>query len=271
LIAGLERNFTGKVSFENSPVKKVRLFPSLRKKNSLLQLLFGKNSLSSESERRKAEFEDVLKGVENLLLLDNPFALLDDEMRQEALDKLKEVTKRKRLAVVLVTNNQEEIFKVCDRIGILNAGEIVQEGSPKEVYEKPNSIASASLLGRCNLITARRITFSKEEVPEFQTLEGNHRLRTNKVERKYLGSILQNVTLAVRPEHVCIYYGASFPEDNLIRAKVVDIEFCGSTTRVQFDADGLKLESTVLRLVGLEIGNECVIGIPPNKIRILLY
>jgi len=271
IIAGLEKDFTGKISFGSSPVGKVQMLPLPSKKNSFFQTLFKKEHLFSESEKRKSELEEAINRAENLLLLDNPFAPFDGEMRQEALEKLKQITKTKGLAVVFVTNNQEEIFKACDRIGILSRGEIVQEGSPKEIYENPNSLASASLLGRCNLIKARRITFSKEEVPVFQTLEGNHRLRTDKVERKYLGSILQDITLAVRPEHIYICSGASFPEDNLIRARVTNIEFHGSTTRVKFDADGLLLEALVLRLVGLDIGDECVIGLPPDKIKIIRH
>ncbi|MFN3329807.1 MAG: TOBE domain-containing protein, partial [Pyrinomonadaceae bacterium] len=261
----------GRISFENSTINQAKIVPSPPQKNSFLKSLFKKTPFLSESERRKIEFEEALRDAEGLLLLDNPFAPFDSEMRQEALEKLEETARRKNLAVVFVTNNEEEIFKICDRIGILDKGEIIQEGTPKEVYENPNSVASASLLGRCNLITARRITFSNEEMPEFQTLEGNHRLRTDKVERKNLGSILQNVTLAIRPEQVCIHCGASFPEDNLIRAKVTKIEFHGSTTRVEFDASGLPIEVLVLRLVGLKVGDECVIGLPPDRIKVLRY
>jgi ABC-type Fe3+/spermidine/putrescine transport system ATPase subunit len=269
LISGLEKDFTGNILFENSPIAKANIFPSPSK--SFFSFFSKKSTLFSDSERTKAEFEKALNNAENLLLLDNPFTYFDNEMRQEAIEKLRQKTKEKKLAVVFVTNNYEEIFRACDRIGILHKGEIIQEGSPKHIYEEPNSSASASLLGRCNFITARRISFSKDEIPEFQTLQGNHRLRTDKVERKNLGSIVQDIILAIRPENICIYSGASFPEDNLVRAKVTNIEFHGSTTRVELDADGLLLEAIVLRLVGLKIGDECVVGLPPKRIKILRY
>lgn len=270
IIAGKDKDFTGKVLFEDSEIKTAELITAeLTSTKSFFKKLLGTNNFVPVSERKLNELKQILEKAKDVLLLDNPFIFLNESERQKAIEILKDTVKKKLLSVIFVTNNLEEIFGACDRIGILHNGEIIQTGTPKEVYEKPEYVVSASLLGRCNLITSRRITFSKEEIPEFQTLEGNHKLKTNKVERRRLGSITRNVKLAVRPEHICISFGASFPEDNLLKAKVVKVDFRGEVTRVLLDANGLKLEATVLRLVGLDIGNECIIAIPPNRITIL--
>lgn len=273
LIAGHIKDYTGKISFEDAEVKDAVLVgaESQEEKSLFRRILPSKqkSDLFSENERRLEEFKRALDEANSVLLLDNPFACFDEKMREEALQQLRETTQQKNLSVILVTNNTEEIFGGCDRIGILHRGDIIQVGEPREVYEKPDYVASASLLGRCNLITARRVTFSNEEIPEFQTLEGGHRIKTDKVERRRLGAITQNVTLAIRPEHVCINFGAAFPEDNLLKAKVLQIDFRGETTRVKLDADGLLIEAVVLRLVGLNVGDDCMIGLPPNRITIL--
>lgn len=88
----------------------------------------------------------------------------------------------------------------------------MQTGTPREVFENPNSAAVARVTGRNNLIEARRLTSSKSDLPEFQTIVGEHRFFTNKVEKDQLGAINQNVTLAIRPEHISISFGASFPK-----------------------------------------------------------
>ena len=151
----------------------------------------------------------------------------------------------------------------------MHSGRIIQIGKPREVYENPNSVAVAKTTGRNNLIKARRLTSTKAEMPEFQTLNGEHRLFTDKVDKSNLGAINQNITLAIRPEHISISFGASFPEDNLLKAKITDVKYLGATTLITLDAKGLSLEALVLRLVGLNIGDECVVGLPPDRILVL--
>ena len=126
----------------------------------------------------------------------------------------------------------------------------------------------AKVVGRNNFFLARRLTSSKAELPEYQTLVGDHRLSTRKIERSGLAPLNQNVTLALRPEHVSISFGASFPEDNIIRATVTRIRFLGPVTLVEFNADGLTIEASVLRVVGLSIGEECMLSLPPDRIQI---
>jgi ABC-type Fe3+/spermidine/putrescine transport system ATPase subunit len=79
----------------------------------------------------------------------------------------------------------------------------------------------------------------------------------------------QNINLMIRPEQISISFGASFPEDNLLKATVSAVTPMGATTRVELDCDGLRLEALVLRLVGLNIGEECMVGLPPDRIIVL--
>ncbi len=106
-------------------------------------------------------------------------------------------------------------------------------------------------------------------MPEFMTLDGEHRLFAGKPEKSALGAINQNISLAIRPEHISISFGASFPEDNLLRATISEIKFQGSTTLLKLDANGLILDALVLRLVGLNVGEVCMVGLPPDRILVL--
>ena len=74
--------------------------------------------------------------------------------------------------------------------------------------------------------------------------------------------------LGIRPEQISISFGASFPEDNLLKATLTGVQYMGATTLIQLDANGLKLEALVLRLVGLNPGDECMVGLPPERILI---
>lgn len=278
LINGDEKVNSGEVLFEERKITNIPVaergfsFPQNHEQSSWKDLFRSdKTDKEDISDGQKQRFliEKAVQTSEKAVLLDNPFSAMNYELRDETYQVLREKVKEKNLAVVLATNNMDSAFAVCDRLAILQNGEIAQIDEPRTLYEKPESIAAARSLGRNNLIPAMRVTFNNEPTQEFQTLAGDHRLLTDKTERKMLGAITAPVTLAIRPEHISISFGASFPEDNLIKAKIVDIRYQGATTLLKLDANGLILESLVLRLVGLNVGDECMVGLPPDRIMVL--
>lgn len=237
-------------------------------KPGLIGSVLGRGPAADYQERaqRLDSFFDSANGV---LILDEPFEGLDVAVRQASVAHLRAAVVSRGLKVILATHDPEIIFEACDRAAILFNSEVIQTGTPRELYEHPDSVASALALGRANLIEARRVSKSNSEIPEFHTIDGGHRLFTQKTDKRQLGAINQNVSLAIRPEHVSISFGASFPEDNLLRATVTEVRYCGPTTLVSLDAEGLRLQSRVLRLVGLNIGDECMVGLPPDRILVL--
>nr|MDQ3323135.1 TOBE domain-containing protein [Acidobacteriota bacterium] len=204
-------------------------------------------------------------------LLDNQFCFMDRETREENCKKLRKTVKEKNLAVIFATNNYNEIFQICDRVSVLHDGEIKQTGTPREVYENPNSAIVARVTGRNNLIEAEFLESSKSKMPEVETLEGKHRLHAGNFRENAAEEFGKNITLAIRPEYISISFGASFPGDNLLKAKITGINYLGATTLIELDAQGLKLDALVLRLVGLQIGDECMVGLPPDRIFVFKY
>ncbi len=275
-IAGVELQTSGIISFDsldltNKPCQERNFyFPDLTNE-SYWKSIFktDKPSQLAAGEGQVLALEEALEKAEDVLLLDNQFCYMDRQTREQNCEKLRQKVKEKNLAVIFATNSFIEIFDICDRVAILHKGEIIQTGTPREVYETPNSAVVASVTGRNNLIEARRLTSNKVEIPEFLTLKGEHRLFTDKIDKHLLGAINQNLTLAIRPEHISISFGASFPEDNLLKAQITNIIFKGETTLIMLNANGLPLTALVLRLVGLNIGEECMVGLPPDRILVL--
>lgn len=231
----------------------------------------GVDELSGGQQQRVAIARAI--AIEpQLLLFDEPLSNLDVTLREETREELRELVKKLGLTAVYVTHDQDEAFALCDRVAIMENGEILQTGTPRELYQNPSSVGVARFLGRNNLIRAARLSSNKAAMPEFQTVAGEHRLAVDKsgdLDQAKLGAINQIVTLAIRPENVVLPFGAAFPEDNLLRAKVAAVNYFGATTRIVLDAAGLRLEALVLRLVGLQIGDDCLVSLPPNRISIL--
>lgn len=276
IVAGLEKHDAGTVhhdekdvTFEDCECRNFH-FPKISNQSYWRRIFkTDRDSELADGEGQLLAFEEALRNAEDVLLLDDSFCEMSRDMRLDNYEKLREEVKKKNLTTIFATNDFEEIFMTCDRVAVLHDGVIQQIGTPREIYENPDTATVAKLCGRNNLIKARRITDSNSDVPEFMTIIGEHRLHTAKQDLEILASINQNVTLAIRPEYISIAFGASFPEDNLIKAIITDIDFYGATTLIELDANGLHIEVIVLRLVGLEIGEECMIGLPPDRILVL--
>jgi ABC-type Fe3+/spermidine/putrescine transport system ATPase subunit len=225
-----------------------------------------KKSALADGEGQVLALNEALENAESVLLLDDSFCYMDRLLRNENYRKLKDKVSQNNLIVLIATNDFDEAMILCDRVVVIDNGEVLQIGTPDEIYLNPASSRVAYVSGRNNMIPARRITSNKIDTPEFQTIKGDHRLFTQKTEKSRFAPINQNNILAIRPEHISISFGASFPEDNLLKATIADVKFQGATTLVVLDAGGLILEALVLRLVGLTVGEECVVGLPPDRI-----
>jgi putative spermidine/putrescine transport system ATP-binding protein len=273
LISGAERCNGGTIHHNSNDITLLSCddrnfhFPRLTN-DSFWKKLFktDKNSALADGEGQVLALTEALENADSVLLLDDSFCYMDEFLRRNNYRKLKAAAREKNLIVLIATNDFEEALMLCDRVVVLDKGEVLQIGKPEEIYLNPASSRTASVSGRNNLIEARRLTSTKIEMPEFQTIVGEHRLFTDKTDKSRFAPINQNNILTIRPEHISISFGASFPEDNLLKAKITDVRFQGATTLVVLDADGLILEALVLRLVGLNIGEECVVGLPPDRI-----
>ena len=236
-----------------------------RARSSVLSRLFR---AKANNDNSFDSLDDAIASTKQVLLLDEPLSATDHLLRSSYIEKIRAVAGERGSIVLIASSDYSLMLEACDRIAVVTRGEIRQIGTPQDVYEHPDSVAVAQITGRNNLFAARRLTSSKADIPEFHTIDGGHRLFAQKIERGALGSLNQNVTLGIRPEHISISFGASFPADNLLKATVTCIQFLGPTTLVTLDAEGLVLQALVLRVVGLNAGDECMVGLPPERILI---
>lgn len=90
-----------------------------------------------------------------LLLLDEPLSNLDAKLRDEMRVELKGLQKALGLTMLYVTHDQTEAIVLSDRVAVMSEGRIVQEGTPREIYERPVSQFVAGFIGNSNLINGR--------------------------------------------------------------------------------------------------------------------
>jgi ABC-type Fe3+/spermidine/putrescine transport system ATPase subunit len=129
-----------------------------RRVDDALQLVglsgYGKRTIFelSGGERQRIALARALAPRPRLLLLDEPLGALDRTLREHLTDELRQIIKEAGITSVYVTHDQVEAFAVADRVVLMDAGRIVQSGTPAEVYQRPASPFVARFLGLNNLI-----------------------------------------------------------------------------------------------------------------------
>lgn len=137
--------------------------------------------LSGGQQQRVALARALITEPE-VLLLDEPFSSLDENLRQKMRELVIALHRELGLTTILVTHDQEEALVMSDRIAIMLDGQILQYDTPKSVYEHPSCPEVADYFGEMNYIegfvTNGRFTCSSSSLSTFQALleEGNYLL-----------------------------------------------------------------------------------------------
>ncbi|MDB5511852.1 MAG: spermidine/putrescine transporter ATPase [Enterovirga sp.] len=155
-----------------------------------------------------------------ILLLDEPLGALDKNLRERMQFELREIQRRLGITSILVTHDQEEALTMSDRVAVMSEGEIVQIGTPTEVYERPRTRFVSEFLGTANIFEgivkgeagAGEWTVALDRGGEAR-LAGDSGLATGR-----------RVSFAVRPERLRI----GPPSGSALMAKVQDVVFRGS-------------------------------------------
>lgn len=105
----------------------------------------------SGGQRQRVALARSLVKEPKLLLLDEPLGALDKKLREATQFEIMNIQDRLGITFMVVTHDQEEAMTLATRIGVMNHGQIVQVGTPKEIYEYPNTKFVADFIGSVNL------------------------------------------------------------------------------------------------------------------------
>ncbi len=111
----------------------------------------------SGGQQQRVALARALVMQPRLLLLDEPLSNLDAALREEMRIEIRELKDRLGITVVNVTHDQTEALTMSDKVVIMKDGVIVQQGTPKEIYDSPANVFVAKFIGSANAISCERI------------------------------------------------------------------------------------------------------------------
>jgi putative spermidine/putrescine transport system ATP-binding protein len=162
----------------------------------------------SGGQQQRVALARALAIEPQVLLLDEPLSNLDAKLREQLRDELKALQRRLGITTIHVTHDQSEAMALADRVVVMNAGAIVEIGTPRALYQMPQTRFTAEFLGHTNIIPAR-VQSGRMITPWGQML-GAAPVAANTVQ------------LSVRPEDLGLVAADDGP------GQVTDVTFLGS-------------------------------------------
>jgi multiple sugar transport system ATP-binding protein len=172
-------------------------------------LLSKKPGELSGGQRQRVALGRALIRRPNIFLMDEPLSNLDLKLRERTRTELKKLHETLKVTTIYVTHDQAEALVLSNRIGIMNAGDLVQVGKPQEIYDRPRNIFVAQFVGTPSInllnVSAQNsggslmIRLEGEEAPL-----GSIILPASDEVFSKLGMVGGDVILGVRPEAIAV-------------------------------------------------------------------
>ena len=187
-------------------------------------------TMLSGGQQQRVAVARALAVEPEVLLFDEPLSNLDVELREKTREELRALQQRLGITSIYVTHDQEEALALSDHIGVMNSGRLVELGTPRGLYENPQTAFVARFLGGANVVSDEKaaILLTGESPPA-------------------------STQLAVRPEHL-----ESAGGEEGLPVRVVSRQYLGSFEEYRVEAEG----ATMRMRVGTARAHD-----PPTRVR----
>jgi len=195
----------------------------------------------SGGQRQRIALARALAVEPKVLLLDEPFGALDAKVRKELRRWLRHLHDDLNVTTIFVTHDQEEAMTLASRIGVMRQGEILQVGSPSDIYEFPASRYVADFIGSVNL-TEGHLTVDQPDHVRIQCPAWGLEIYVN---HGVAAPPDATVSVALRPEKLQLSSERPTQTDNVTQGVVTGVAYLGSATRYLVKlSTGVTLEVT---------------------------
>jgi putrescine transport system ATP-binding protein len=177
----------------------------------------------SGGQRQRVALARALVKRPKVLLLDEPLGALDKKLREETQFELLRLQESLGITFIIVTHDQEEAMTLSTRIGVMEAGRIVQVGEPTAIYEFPGTRYVADFIGSVNLFEGRVV----DDAPDSIRIDSHDLGGTIHVGHGVSCTLDQRLWYAIRPEKIRLSRDRP-AEPNATPATVEEVLYLGS-------------------------------------------
>ncbi len=180
----------------------------------------------SGGQQQRVALARALVNRPAVVLLDEPLGALDLKLRKEMQVELTNLHKNLGLTFVMVTHDQEEALSLSDRIAVMHQGKIEQIGSPKEIYEQPQTAFVADFIGDTNLFPGQ---IAVRDHSNWQIItEKGLKIIVQQQECKPISVLSESVVVSVRPEKIHLSLDPPSDQINCFAGRLMHVMYLGT-------------------------------------------
>ncbi|MEZ5806101.1 MAG: sn-glycerol-3-phosphate ABC transporter ATP-binding protein UgpC [Zhengella sp.] len=224
---------------------------------NLTELLDRKPSELSGGQRQRVAMGRAMVRDAKVFLFDEPLSNLDAKLRAHMRVEIRQLHDRLKATTIYVTHDQIEAMTMADKIVLMKDGKIVQEGSPDDLYDRPNSLFVAEFIGS----------------PQINCIDGEIEADGNAVRFRarhlaldlpsgYAAHAGKAVTCGVRPNDV------TFDPDGAIMGTLQIAEKTGADVQFHLDVEGTEFVAVAPRSAYRHAGERMSFAIDPGKLHV---
>lgn len=189
----------------------------------------------SGGQRQRVALARALAREPQLLLLDEPLGALDKKLRQETQFELMDIQEKTGTTFVVVTHDQEEAMTMASRIAVMDSGQLLQVGTPNEIYEAPSSSFVANFIGDISLIDGE-VSESQDDKLSITYDAKSTPIQTENTHAN--SNVGDKVSFGIRPEKIWVLAEQDTSFANQVKGTIIDIAYLGnlSTYHVRLDS-----------------------------------
>ena len=196
-----------------------------------------------------------------ILLLDEPLSNLDAKLRVEMQVEIKRIQKELGITTIIVTHDHEEAVSLADRVIVMNAGQILQVGTPYEIFDKPNSAFIADFMGFSTFVKGIMGGSAVDGKRPVTCGSNTIYVMADAAEGIAPGS---DCTLAIRSEYMELVQA---PGENVVSGQMEAATYKGTTTRLE--VSGCFAETiypAANEYIELETGKQVLVHLPAERL-----
>ncbi len=192
-----------------------------------------------------------------VMLLDEPLSNLDAKLREQMRVELRQLIKQVGLTALYVTHDQEEALMLSDRIALMNAGRIVEAGTPQDLYLRPRTLFGATFLGSAVVFEVQRCRGL-----EVDTAHGPLHVAEAPQPPSHV---------AIRPEAIVVHPGPHGTGPNRFAGRLASVIFTGRQQHLEVElAQGRRVAVLAPPTLALRADDPVTLEFPPERLMALV-